>query len=79
MEDQLYGKLFNSIPLHNQDHIDILLDSLNKDTSIHILIHAVKYAHESNIFTLGESEVLSKAIRILTKKEMGVEQSNPQE
>ena len=79
MEDQLYGKLFNSIPLHNQDHIDILLDSLNKDASIHILIHAVKYAHESNIFTLGESEVLSKAIRILTKKEMGVEQSNPQE
>lgn len=79
MEDKLYGKLFNAIPLHNQDHIDILLDSLTKDTSIHILIHAVKYAHEANIYTLGESEVISKAIRTLTKIEMGAEPSTPQE
>jgi hypothetical protein len=31
------------------------------------LIHAVKYAYERGVYNIGETEVLSKCIRILSK------------
>jgi len=71
MEEQqeLFGKLFNTIPLYNESHLDTLLDTMNKDTSIYYLIQAIKFAYESGLYSMGECEVISKAIRISSKKE----------
>lgn len=66
-EQQLYGKLFNSIPLYSESHLDLLLETLNKEHAAQILIHAVKNAFHQNIYSLGECEVISKSIRILTR------------
>ena len=68
-EQKLFGKLFNSIPLLNEDHLDVLLQTMDRDNSIYVLIQAVKYAHESGTYSLGESEVISKCIRTLSKIE----------
>jgi len=67
-EQEIYGKLFNVIPLMNEGHIGILLDTLNKETAVYYLTHAVNYAYINGIFTLGESEVISKSIRILNNE-----------
>jgi hypothetical protein len=32
------------------------------------LIHATKYAYERGVYNIGETEVLSKCIRILSKE-----------
>ena len=68
-EQEIYGKLFNVIPLMNEDHIGLLLDTLDKETAVYYLTHAVNYAYINGIFTLGESEIISKSIRILNSDE----------
>jgi hypothetical protein len=68
-EQKLFGKLFNSIPLLNEDHLEVLLQTMDKETSIYFLIQAVKYAHESGVYSLGETEVISKCVRTLSKIE----------
>jgi hypothetical protein len=72
-QPELFGKLFNSIPLYNEGHLDTLLDTMNKDTSIYYLIQAIKFAYESGVYSMGECEVISKAIRISSKKEKETE------
>jgi hypothetical protein len=72
-QQELFGKLFNSIPLYNEEHLDTLLDTMNKDTSIYYLIQAIKFAYESGLYSMGECEVISKAIRISSKKEKETE------
>ena len=72
-QPELFGKLFNSIPLYNEEHLDTLLDTMNKDTSIYYLIQAIKFAYESGAYSMGECEVISKAIRISSKKEKETE------
>ena len=72
-QPELFGKLFNSIPLYNEEHLDTLLDTMNKDTSIYYLIQAIKFEYESGLYSMGECEVISKAIRISSKKEKETE------
>lgn len=69
-EENLFGKLFNSIPLLTEDHIQTILDVMDKEKAIFILIQAVKYAHHNGVYSLGESEVISKSIRILLEKKI---------
>jgi hypothetical protein len=72
-QPELFGKLFNTIPLYNESHLDTLLDTMTKDTSIYYLIQAIKFAYESGVYSMGECEVISKAIRISSKKEKETE------
>lgn len=69
MEEQIYSKLFNTIPLYSENHIDILINTMNKETALYYLIHAVNLAYHNGMYNLGESEVISKSIRILNKNE----------
>ena len=64
-----YGNLFGTIDLISEQHLDIILLSMDKDHSIYYLVEAVKSAHKRGAFTIGESEVISKAIRVLSKIE----------
>lgn len=66
-EEKLYGKLFNTIPLYTEDHLDLMLQTLDKEIAIQLLIHAVKTAYNQNIYSLGECEVISKSIRVVTR------------
>jgi len=66
-QQELFGKLFNTIPLLTEDHLDVLLQSMDSENSKYILIQAVKYGYNAGIYSLGESEVISKAIRTLSK------------
>jgi hypothetical protein len=71
MEEQqeLFGKLFNSIPLYTESHLDVMIDTMDKEQSIYYLIQAVSHAYHSGLYTIGESEIISKAIRTISKKE----------
>lgn len=71
MEEQqeLFGKLFNSIPLYTESHLDVMVDTMDKEQSIYYLIQAVSHAYHSGLYTIGESEIISKAIRTISKKE----------
>jgi hypothetical protein len=68
-QPELFGKLFESIPIHSEEHLDVILDTMDKEHGIYYLTQAVKYAYQSGIFSIGECEVISKSIRITNKKE----------
>lgn len=66
-KEELYGNLFGTINLLNEDHLNLILSTMTKDHSIYYLVEAVKSAHKRGAFTIGESEVISKSIRVLSK------------
>ena len=66
-EEKLYGKLFNTIPIYTEDHLDLMLQTLNKENAIQLLIHAVKTAYHQNVYSIGECEVISKSIRVVNR------------
>jgi hypothetical protein len=68
-EQELFGKLFNTIPLYTESHLDVMIDTMDKEQSTYYLIQAVSHAYHSGLYTIGESEIISKAIRTITKKE----------
>lgn len=63
-----FGKLFNSIELDSEDHLEIILQTMTHENATFIMIQAVKFAYHSGVYSIGETEVLSKCIRALSKK-----------
>ena len=76
MEEEIYGKLFNVIPLVDDNHVDLLLSTMTKETAIYYLTHAVNLAYHNGVYSLGESEILSKSIRLLNKEEISEDTSS---
>jgi hypothetical protein len=72
-ENKLYGNLFNSIDLISENHLEVILETMDKSHALVYMIESVKAAYERNAFTIGETEVISKAIRVLSREEFGVE------
>ena len=66
-ENKIYGNLFVSINLLSEDHLELILATMDKEHALYYLIESVKSAHSKGVFTIGESEVISKAIRTLIK------------
>lgn len=68
-KNELFGKLFNSVPLYDENHLDTLLETMTQENAIYLLVQATKYAYHNGVFSIGETEVISKSIRILSTKE----------
>jgi len=66
-ENKIYGNLFGSINLLSEDHLELILSTMDKEHAVYYLIESVKSAHSKGVFTIGESEVISKSIRTLIK------------
>lgn len=64
---ELFGNLFGSIDLLSEDHLEVILATMDKEHSLYYLIESVKTAHKRGAFTIGEVEVISKAIRTISK------------
>jgi hypothetical protein len=66
-ENKNFGNLFNTIELLNEDHLELILTTMDNEHSLYYLIEAVKSAHRKGAFSIGETEVISKSIRTLLK------------
>jgi hypothetical protein len=64
-EQELYGNLFNTIPLLSEDHLEIILTTMDEKTALYYLTQAVKFAYQNGIYSLGECEIISKSIRLV--------------
>jgi len=65
--NEKYGNLFGTIDLLSEEHLELILGSMDKEHALYYLIESVKSAHSKGVFSIGESEVISKAIRTLIK------------
>jgi len=69
MEENVFGILFETIKLESENHLDAILLSMDKNSANYILTQALSYAFRRGAFSLGESEVISKALRVLNSVE----------
>jgi hypothetical protein len=67
MENKEFCKLFNSISIISEEHLEIILSTMSQKDAIYLLVQAVKHAHHLGIFSIGEAEVISKSIRVISK------------
>jgi hypothetical protein len=67
-EKELFGNLFGTINLLSEDHLELILSSMDREHAIYYLVESVKAAHKRGAFTIGESEILSKSIRVISSK-----------
>ena len=58
--------LFGAIGYNNPTDIPAFIDRMQPRDAIFLVISAAKFGYEKQIYSLLESEVLSKAIRVLT-------------
>jgi hypothetical protein len=62
-----YGVVFGTIPLLSEEHLDLILSTMDKEHALYYLVESVKSAYSKGIFTIGETEIISKSIRVLLK------------
>lgn len=64
-QKQPIGYLFDSVAFYTPNDINILCDEMNLEQAYYMMIKALEFAHKSRIFTLQESELVSKSLRIM--------------
>jgi hypothetical protein len=64
-ENKTFGSLFGTIPLISEEHLDAILSAMTKEESTYYLVEAIKAAYNRGAFTIGEVEIISKAIRLV--------------
>jgi hypothetical protein len=70
-EIQPLGFLFDSIGYNKPEDVDRLIDEMSEEQSFYILTQSLHYVHGTRLFTMQETELVSKALRILHKRMSG--------
>ena len=80
--NDVIGNLFGVVGYRNEKQIRSLIDNLELEQSIFFLNKSLEYAHAKGIFSMTETEVVSKSLSIinsiLTKNEPTGEGTNNQ-
>lgn len=72
MEDkkQPIGELFETISYFSPTDISNLIDGLNEEQSVYMIGLAINMCYQKNLFTLEESEIISKSLRVLNTSKL---------
>jgi hypothetical protein len=57
--------LFEDVAIYKPEDIDNLIDSLTEEQAKFMLIKAVQMAYKNGLYSLAESELVSKSLRTL--------------
>ena len=66
-EKQARGLLFDSVAYYTPNDINTLCDDMNFEQAYYMMIQALEFAYKSRLFSLQESEIVSKSLRIMNK------------
>ena len=57
--------LFEDVAVYKPEDIDNLIDTLSEEQAKFMLIRAVQMAYKNGLYSLTESEIVSKSLRTL--------------
>ena len=57
--------LFEDVAIYKPEDIDNLIDSLTEEQAKFMLIKSVQMAYKNGLYSLTESEIVSKSLRIM--------------
>ena len=72
------GTLFNTINYNNTADLDRFIQNLTADQALYCVVQAARAAHTRSAYGMEESEVVSKAIRVLTTPPAEQQQEVPE-
>lgn len=72
------GTLFNVINYNNTADLDKFINELTPDQALYCVVQAARAGHQRSAFGMEESEVVSKAIRVLTTPPAEQQQAVPE-
>jgi hypothetical protein len=61
------GYIFESIAIYDPSSVSIFIDKMEPEQAFYVITQAIHMAYSKNIFSMQETEVLSKALRILSQ------------
>jgi hypothetical protein len=64
-EKQPIAFLFEDVAIYKPEDIENLIDNLTEEQSKFMLIRAVQMAYKNGLYSLTESEIVSKSLRML--------------
>ena len=64
-EKQPIAYLVEDVAIYKPEDIDILIDNLTEEQAKFMLIKSVQMAYKHGLYSLTESEILSKSLRVL--------------
>ena len=64
------GYLFESIAFYSPADVETFVNNLTLEQSYYVVTQAIEMAYSKNLFSLSESEILSKSLRILNSKHL---------
>lgn len=62
------GVLFGEIPYQSNEELDSLIDNIRYQQAFYFIHKALVYSYSSGLFSLSESEIVSKSLRVFTDK-----------
>ena len=75
--DQLQNHLlFQTIQIKDDESFNNFIENLNKDQAWFIILESIRFAQRQGIFSLSESEAISKSIRTFSKIEIITKDDN---
>jgi hypothetical protein len=64
-EKQPIGYLFEEVEIYKPEDVDNLIDGLTEEQAKFMLVRAVQMAYKNGLYSLTESEIISKSLRII--------------
>ena len=64
-QTQPIAYLFEEVEIYNPEDIENLIDGLTEEQAKFMLVRAVQMAYRSGLYSLTESELISKSLRML--------------
>jgi hypothetical protein len=64
-QKQPIAYLFEDVAIYNPEDVANLIDNLSEEQAKFMLIRAVQMAYKNGLYSLTESEIVSKSLRIL--------------
>ena len=64
-QTQPVAYLFEDVEIYNPEDIENLIDGLTEEQAKYMLVHAVQMAYRNGLYSLTESELISKSLRML--------------
>ena len=62
------GVLFGSVNYKSPEDIIKLIDSLESPQAFYMITKALEYAHTNGLYSLEESEIISKSLRLVNQQ-----------
>lgn len=64
-QTQPIAYLFEEVAIYKPEDIENLIDGLTEEQAKYMLVHAVQMAYRNGLYSLTESELISKSLRML--------------